>query len=290
MKILSFLATEEGQNLLIEDDLGIVPATRGAAVPDDPLLENIIPEIESGRYIVRPVYNMLRPVLETQIAAYIRGETTSKDILEQCRMIQAGGIIEEESFGYAEDNFTVLQTGQLKADALREATAADIALIGMAEADHYNPVAGTRAKLYKGEITANDLLRIAQILSDEPLLCSRAELTGEELLEILESGAFSAEEQKAGAVSHFHPFAVSGISLTYHLNETEGSRATNVKMEGGGALEPGTIYTVAFLEDALPPEFCAAAEKTDISMKDALQEYTQVRERVTPDTRRIRLQ
>ena len=290
MKILSFLATEEGQNLLIEDDLGIVPATRGAAVPDDPFLENILPEIESGRYIVRPVYNMFRPVLETQVAAYIRGETDVEEILEQCRVIQAGGVIAEESYGYAGENFTVLQTGQLKADALRETMAADIALIGMAEADRYAPVAGTRTKLYKGEIAENDLLRIAQILSNKPLLCSRAELTGEELLEILEFGAFSAEEQKAGAVSHFHPFAVSGLSLTYHLNEAEGSRVTNVKMEGGGALEPGTIYTVAFLEEALPEEVCAAAEKTDISMKDSLQEYTQARESVTPDTGRISFQ
>lgn len=290
MKILSFLATEEGQNLLIEDDLGIVPATRGAAVPDDPLLESILPEIESGRYIVRPVYNMFRPVLETQVAAYIRGETDVETILEQCRMIQAGGVIAEESYGYAEDNFTVLQTGQLKADALRETMAADIALIGMAEADNYAPIAGNRTKLYRGEITANDLLRIAQILSNKPLLCSRAELTGEELLEILESGAFSAEEQKAGAVSHFHPFAVSGLSLTYHLNEAEGSRVTNVKIEGGSALKPETIYTVAFLEGALPQEACSAAENTDIPMKDALQEYTQARESVTPDTRRISFQ
>lgn len=287
MRILSFLATEEGQKLLIEDDLGIVPSIRGAVVPEDPLLENILPEIESGRYIVRPVYNMFRPVLDTQIAAYIQGETTVESILGQCRMIQKGGVITEETYGYAEDNFSVLQTGQLKADALREAADADIALIGMAEADNYAPVSGNRTKLYKGGIMANDLVRIGEILSDKPLLCSRAELTGEELLALLESGAFSTEEQNVGKVSHFHPYAVSGLSLTYHLNMTEGSRITNIKTEGGDTLDPEATYTVAFLEGTLPQEICADAENTDISMKDALQEYIQTKETVAPDTGRI---
>lgn len=288
MKILTFLATEEGQDRLIEDNLGMVPAIRGASIPDDPLLESILPEIESGRYIVRPVYNMFRPVLETEIAAYIQGKNTSEAILEQCRMMLAGEAISEEAVGSADADFTILQTAMLKADALRAAADADVALIGMAEADNYVPVAGNRTKLYKGDITETDLLRIAQIQSNEPLYGSRAELTGEELMAVLEYGAFSIDERESGAVSHFHPYAVSGLNLTYNLGKEMGSRVTNVKTDGGASLDPKAVYRVAFLEGALPQDVCDAAESTGISLKDALEQYVRAGETIAPDTERIR--
>ena len=52
MEIMNFIASEEGQELLVEDGLGMMPATIDAEIPDDPALAQIHTQIESGRYTV----------------------------------------------------------------------------------------------------------------------------------------------------------------------------------------------------------------------------------------------
>lgn len=287
MNILTFLATEEGQNLLIEDNLGIVPATKGAVIPDEPFLENILPQIESGRYVIRPNYVLFTSTLDTELAAYIRGETTSEAILSQLQRILKEGAPAVPAMGRSEADFTVLQTAQLKADALRTALKADMALMGMAEADNYVPIGGTRSKLYQGDIFESDIYRIALQKKEVPLLCSRAELTGAQLMEVLEYGAFSEDEKESGAVNHYHPFAVSGLTLTYDLGAAEGSRVTGVKTADGGKLDLSAVYQVAFLEGALPEDICSVSERTELSMKDVLSGYIESEGQVAPDTKRI---
>lgn len=290
MKILSFIATEEGQEALIADDLGMIPATRGAKLPDDPVFDGIRAQVESGHYVMRPTYDMFIPVLETEIAAFIRGETTGEAVLEKCDALLARGAPEKPSLGQASSDFTVLQTGNLKADALRSAAGADIALMGMAEADCYVPVGGTRAKLYAGGITQDDVARISQSLVGEAPVCRRASVTGANLLALLERGACSQEELAAGGADRFHPFAVSGLTLRYDLNAGAGARVADVRLAKGGAVDPDALYTVAFLEGALPEELLSGVERTQATMNDAFSDYVTQMKTVTPDKGRIRFQ
>jgi len=287
MELLDFISSEEGQMLLIEDDLGMLSATRGAKLPDEPFMKDIRTQIESGRYIMRPVYNMFTSVLETEIAAFIRGETTSSRILEKCQLLLEEGQPDLKSLGQASEDFTVLQTGNLKADALRRAASADIALIGMEEANCYAPVGGTRSKLYKGPVTEADAVRIAQTRTDAPLTCSTAFISGREILALLERGAMSGEEQETGLTEHFHPFAVSGLTLTYCLSGEEGGRVRDVKLNDKTLLNPDEQYTVAFLDGALTEDLAAGQTKTEISMTDAFIEYIIREQTVTPDSQRI---
>lgn len=288
MQILDFMSSEEGQMLLIEDDFGMIPATRGAKLPDEPYMKDIRAQIESGRYIMRPVYDMFTSVLETEIAAFIRGEATSSQILEKCSRLLKEGAPPPQALGQAAEDFTVLQTGNLKADSLRAAAGADIALIGMEEAGCYVPVGGTRSKLYKGPVTEADVMRIAQIETDVPLMCSTAPFSGREVLALLEHGAASEEEQETGAVSHFHPFAVSGLTLTYSLGSEEGHRTSGVKLGDNKELDPDAIYTVAFLDGALTEAQAGGQSGTGLSMTDVFREYIISEETVAPDSQRIR--
>lgn len=288
MKILEFAASEEGQQALIEDDLGMIPATRGAKLPDDPAYDEIRTQVENGHYVMRPTYDMFTPVLETEIAAFIRGETTSGAILEKCGALLKEGAPTKEAIGQAASDFTVLETGLLKADALRSAVGADVALIGMAEANCYVPVGGTRSKLYRGDITQDDVTRISQNTAAEILECARVTITGAELLALLDYGAASAEELAAGGPEGFHPFAVSGLTLDYDLNAGPGARVTGVRLENGGALDPSAVYTVAFLEGALPEELVSGAKRMECSITDALTEYVVNAKTVSPDQKRVR--
>lgn len=287
MEIMNFIASGEGQKLLVEDGLGMMPATLGAKIPDDPVLEHIRTQIESGRYIMRPTYDMFSSVLETEIGGFIRGETDSREILDKCSLILEEGPPPVQVLGEAEEDFTVLQTGCLKADALRAAAGADVALVGISEVNGYDPVGGIRTKLYKGFVTENDITRMSQLRMDTPLMCMTTSVTGNELLSLLESGATSEKEQQDGRVSRFHPFAVSGLNLTYHLEEDEGKRVSDVKMEDGGKLQPDALYTVAYIKGAFPEGKFVETE-TGIIMKDALKNYVVEEEKVAPDKKRIR--
>ena len=181
---------------MLEDGLGMMPATLGAEIPEDPVLEQISTQIESGRYIMRPTYDMFTSVLGTEIGAFIRGETDSKTILDRCSLILEQGPPPVQALGEAEADFTILQTGCLKADALRAAAGTDIAIVGVSEVNGYDPAGGVRTKLYKGAVTEDDVARITQVRMDTPLMSMSVSVTGNELLSLLEYGATSEKEQQ----------------------------------------------------------------------------------------------
>lgn len=288
MELLDFIASEEGQKLLVEDGLGMMPATLGAEIPDDPVLEQVRTQIESGRYIMRPTYDMFTSVLGTEIGAFIRGETDSKAILDRCSLILEQGPPPVQALGEAEADFTIWQTGCLKADALRAATGTDIAIVGVLEVNGYDPAGGVRTKLYKGPVTEDDIARMTQVRTDTPLMSMSVSVTGNELLSLLEYGATSEKEQQDGAVSRFHPFAVSGLKLTYHLENDEGKRVSDVTMEDGSKLQPDALYTISYIRGAFP-EGKFDGKETGITMTNALRDYVVEKKSLTPDEKRIRL-
>lgn len=287
MEIMDFIASNEGQMLLVEDGLGMMPATIGAEIPDDPVLEQVCRQIESGRYIMRPTYDMFSSVLESDIGAFIRGETDSKTILDKCSLILEQGPPLDKALGEAEGDFTFLQTGCLKADALRAAAGTDIALIGISEVNGYDPAGGIRTKLYKGPITEDDITRITQSRMDTPFMSMRMSVTGNELLALLEYGATSEREQQDGEADRFHPFAVSGLTLTYDLDKDEGERVSDVALEDGGRLQPDARYTVSYIKGAFPEDRYDGTE-TGITVTDAFRNFITAEKKVAADGSRIR--
>lgn len=287
MDIMGFIASEEGQKYLVEDGLGMMSATIGAKVPDNPVLEQISTQIESGRYIMRPTYGMFSSVLETEIGAFIRGETDSEAVLEKCSKILEKGVPPKEIIGEVEEDFSFMQTACLKADALRAAAGTDVALAGVSEINGYNPVGAIRTKLYKGSVTEDDITRITQSKMDTPFMSMRASVTGDELLALLEYGAASEDEQQSGQVSRFHPFAVSGLKLSYHMDKDEGKRVSSVKMEDGSSLQPDALYTISYIRGTFPEGKLNDTE-TGITMTDAFRNYITKEKQVAPDKKRIR--
>lgn len=71
--------------------------------------------------IMRPGYDIFTSVLETEIVAFIRGETNSKSILDKCSLVLEQGVPPLQALGEAAEDFTILQTSCLKADAIRAA-------------------------------------------------------------------------------------------------------------------------------------------------------------------------
>ena len=53
MDILEFISTDEGQNLLIEDNIGMVSTVKGAVIPADKVFDGIRRAVMQGNYVMR---------------------------------------------------------------------------------------------------------------------------------------------------------------------------------------------------------------------------------------------
>ena len=285
LNILDFISTEEGQQALIEDGYGLISSVRGADIPRDPILDQVYDLISGGRYIMRPVFYRFNSVLEPGAAAFLKGEVTSEKLLEDCQEIMNKGAVESESLGVADSDFSVLETGLFKAAALREATGTDVALVGMAEVNVVIPKRSTRSRFYKGPVTMDDVLRVANRKNEDPDRCSRALISGARLLAILEGGAVTEN----GESGHFHPFAVSGLTLTYHLNGTEGDRVSDVTREDGAQLDPEKFYSVSWLGDALSEEGFSDVEHMDLTLAQALVDKIHREQTIVPEQKVVTL-
>jgi 2',3'-cyclic-nucleotide 2'-phosphodiesterase (5'-nucleotidase family) len=118
--------------------------------------------------------------------------------------------------------------GNLVADALREATGAEIAIT------NGGGIRGNKEYAPGSEITRRD------VLTELPFgnRSVKLEVTGETILAALENGV-SQVENAAGRFPQ-----VSGISFTVDLREPKGQRISNVKV-AGKALEKTATYTLA---------------------------------------------
>lgn len=285
LNILDFISTEEGQQALIADGYGLISSVRGADIPREPVLEQVYDLVSGGRYIMRPVFYRFNSVLEPGTAAFLKGEVTSEKLLEDCQEIMDEGAAEPEALGVADSDFSVLETGLLKAAALREATETDVALVGMAEVNVVIPKRSTRSRFYKGPVAMDDVLRVANQKNEDPDRCSRALIPGDRLLAILEGGAVIEEEESG----HFHPYAVSGLTLTYHLESPEGERVSDVTGEDGAPLDPEKLYRVSWLGEALPEERFSDVEHMDLTLTQALVDKIRREQTIVPEQKSVTL-
>ena len=272
MDILEFISTDEGQNLLVEDNIGMVSTVKGAVIPADKVFDGIRRAVMQGNYVMRPVLGSLIPVLQPELTSYIRGDISKKEIMQHCREVMEGKVKEEVSIGIAAENFDILETAQLKADTMREVLGTDVALMGVSEAGGFDPVQGVLSKLYAGTIGEQDVKRIAQRNDTVPVYCWTAQVKGEKLLEILDYGAYSEKEREAEETEHFHPYAVAGMKVRYERNARRGARIAEAAMVDGSAIEPDKSYSVAYLEGVLEPEQVSEPKRTGRLLTEVLTE------------------
>ncbi len=126
--------------------------------------------------------------------------------------------------------------GNFRADAIREATGADIALVEVD--DHYYPL-----ELAAGEVTPADLIMANNWSPVYTFAATGAQLRGalEHMIERLIRG--TTEPDWYGTVRR--PLAVSGVSYTFRRKSPKGERVA------GTGLHPDKLYQVAVTEHIL---------------------------------------
>ena len=138
------------------------------------------------------------------IFEWMRGNMTMQEIIEAtddfapCNLYES---METPIIGKAAEDFTVLETSNLIADAMRDASGADVALL----VNNYY-YKGNSGKLYQGDISLADRFNLRSVTTDDVL--TTYEISGADLKKLMEHPKIGGEEINA-------TYALSGLKMEY---------------------------------------------------------------------------
>lgn len=195
MEILEYFSTPEGQNALVSEESAAISNVKGTdstfggafmdGVEETIAKGNIFSEV---RYTELPNNNDFQVAFREALMGYVDGTMDMEAAMAHCdaamQSLKNAVEPEEEVYGTALENFTVLETAEFVADILRKEADADIALV-LAKQLNY----GEAGNFFQGDITDNilKLVSLDYVTGKEPVYNKlvTVNLTGEQILSIM---------------------------------------------------------------------------------------------------------
>lgn len=195
MEILAYFSTPEGQDALMTEESASISnvkrtdASSGGAFMDGVSATiakgNIFPEV---RYTELSFNNPFQVAFREALINYISGTMDIKTAMAHCdeamQALQNAAEPEEEVYGTASKNFTILETAEFVADILRKNADADIALVLAKQLAYGEP-----GNFYQGDITDSvlDFVTLDYVSGKDPAFNQlvTVNLTGEQIVSIL---------------------------------------------------------------------------------------------------------
>lgn len=168
------------------------------------------------------------------IFEWMRGNMTMQEIIEAtddfapCNLYES---IETPIIGKAAEDFTVLETSNLIADAMRDASGADVALL----VNNYY-YKGNSGKLYQGDISLADRFNLRSVTTDDVL--TTYEISGADLKKLMEHPKIGGEEINA-------TYALSGLKMEYAPWRAADQNVLSLTLPDGTEISDDAQYTVA---------------------------------------------
>ena len=251
---------------------------KGVNPPNIKEIQDMLPALSEGRYAQFPVLKHAQEALRSALAGMVKGTISAKDVGKMVDQANTNYDKNQKSviFGQAKENFSLIETGNFVTDVMRKQCDSDVALFLDNGKDGLYNGKGISAKLYKGDITDIDLLRVFPDLKHgEKGELWKIEMTGEDLLKTLE---YSLEVDNT--TGWFYYF--SEIKMTYDITAQPGSRVSNLMMADGSKLVKDKIYSIAVMEDSVPNNLIKNTQKTGILIQDLLKESIQAKKIIQP--------
>ena len=228
---LDFLSSDEGQAVLFECFSGISNVKS--------YQQNIRPEfwdvkncLDAGSIYFADRVGMTSD-FETAFE-WMRGNMTMQEIIEAtddfapCNLYES---METPVIGKAAEDFTVLETSNLIADAMRDASGADVALL----VNNYY-YKGNSGKLYQGDISLADRFNLRSVTTDDVL--TTYEISGADLKKLMEHPKIGGEEINA-------TYALSGLKMEYAPWRAADQNVLSLTLPDGTEISDDAQYTVA---------------------------------------------
>lgn len=260
MEIMNYISTVEGQKMLSADTGAMYSSLIDATPPDVPEIEALIPALNQGRYAVFPTLGNAQGALREGLAGMLKGTLTKEDVI---RMADEQNLFppvtdSPKLLGEASESFSLTDTGNFVADAMRTWGDCELALyLDNGKDGNYNGK-GISGRIYDGDITTSDIDRIMPDLkANDSGALWKASISGEDLLAVLENSV-SVENNQTGWFYYF-----SGLKMEFDPTAEPGNRVKKITASDGSAIDPARNYTIVVTEESVPEEYLQNCSKTD---------------------------
>lgn len=279
MKIVDYISTPEGQMALAKDTGAMFSSLNGMAPPDIPEIVDLVAGLSQGRYAIFPTLKNAQVALREGLAGMVRGEIDGDSVAEMVDEMNQNPVKAQEPIvlGTATHNFTLIETGNFITDTMREKANSDIALFLDNGKDGLYNGKGVSGKIYEGDITDIDLLRILPDMKlGEKGELLKVTMTGQDLLTTLEY-SIPVNNNRDGWFYYF-----SGLLMEYDPTAAPGTRIGKITDEQGNEIDSKKLYTVAVMDETIPSDFIKSCEETGITINTLLSEQLKAENTVSP--------
>ncbi|RNL48132.1 extracellular solute-binding protein [Paraeggerthella hongkongensis] len=231
LDMLDFLSTDEGQAVLFECFTGISNVKS--------YQQNIRPEfwdvkncLDAGSMYFADQFGETSD-FKTAFE-WMRGNMTMDEVIratDEFAPCNIYGSTQTPVIGKAAEDFTVLETSNLIADVMRDASGADMALMLN---NHYYK--GNSGKLYQGDISLADRFNLRSVTADDAL--TTYEISGANLKKLMEHPMISGKEIDA-------MYACSGLKMEYAPWRAADQNVLSLTLPDGTEISDDAKYTVA---------------------------------------------
>lgn len=260
MEIMNYISTVEGQKMLSADTGAMYSSLIDATPPDVPEIEALIPALNQGRYAVFPTLGNAQGALREGLAGMLKGTLTKEDVIRMADEQNLFPPVTESPklLGEASESFSLTDTGNFVADAMRTWGDCELALyLDNGKDGNYNGK-GISGRIYAGDITTSDIDRIMPDLkANDSGALWKASISGEDLLAVLENSV-SVENNQTGWFYYF-----SGLKMELDPTAEPGNRVKKITASDGSAIDPARNYTIVVTEGSVPEEYLQNCSKTD---------------------------
>lgn len=260
MEIMNYISTVEGQKMLSTDTGAMYSSLIDATPPDVPEIEALIPALNQGRYAVFPTLGNAQGALREGLAGMLKGTLTKEDVIRMADEQNLFPPVTESPklLGEASESFSLTDTGNFVADAMRTWGDCELALyLDNGKDGNYNGK-GISGRIYAGDITTSDIDRIMPDLkANDSGALWKASISGEDLLAVLENSV-SVENNQTGWFYYF-----SGLKMEFDPTAEPGNRVKKITTSDGSAIDPARNYTIVVTEESVPEEYLQNCSKTD---------------------------
>ncbi|MEG2604685.1 MAG: extracellular solute-binding protein [Clostridia bacterium] len=279
LDLMDYISTPEGQLALAGDTGGMFSSLNGAPLPDVPEIDALLPALHHGRCARFPTLQNAQNALRKGLAGMVNGTLTANDV---ARLVDAENLAPAVPppptvLGKATADFTMIETGNLITDVMREKSGCEIALFLDNGKDGLYNGKGICAKLYRGEITSVDIQRLLpDTKTGERIELQKVTMTGENLLRTLEY-AIPVNDGQCGWFYYF-----SGLRMIFDPCAAPGQRIQQITDENGKPIELQKSYTIAIMDTIVPQAYCQSIESTGILIQDLLSDAIVARKTISP--------
>ncbi|MEG1427980.1 MAG: 5'-nucleotidase, partial [Oscillospiraceae bacterium] len=136
---------------------------------------------------------------------------------------------------------------------------------------------GINGKIYQGDLVPEDLTRILPDLRyDETGTLWKITMSGADLEKTLEY-SIPIDNNKEGWFYYF-----SGLKMDYAPAAVPGTRIHKITDDAGHSLDPKRLYSIAVMDNTVPPEYIVTCEKTDLPIRTIFENALKASPTVSP--------